>query len=183
MRRGFTTEASDLQLPRTANALRNEIEHHITHQELTRTTSAQKNPFITLWSSERFVEDQIIHLRRHKDGRISEKGHTNWRLYKIDGKKLGLLKIQVVRIQDIVERDEDGEDDDESYEWMFLIWSEIPEIAVVMETTYDEIKQKRLKKLEPGVLEADGRQLLKGKNKGTSIAEKVDVKSPLEDRS
>jgi hypothetical protein len=117
MLKGFTAAKLNSKLPKTANILSDVISNH-----LDRNGSTQLSQFITLWDSEREVEDEIIRLRRKpKSPHVSVVGGLGnaYRLYEVDGKKLGLLKAKVVRVQDVVDREgwkRDDADDDEEHE-------------------------------------------------------------------
>jgi hypothetical protein len=169
MQKGFTAAEPNLNFPKDAKELGDQISNHLSQQLPNPTVSTQPSPFITLWSEQDVVENQITKLRSRKDGGVEENGYgENWRLYKIDGRKLKLLKVQMIHAQDVVDGGERG--DDETYDKMYLVWSKIPRIAVVKEITYGKIKQKMLKELVMEPPETDGQQSSKGKAKGESIA-------------
>lgn len=155
MRKGFTADISTLQFPKTANILANKIRNHFGTEPTGKPKAlAELSPFITLWSTKRDVEDEIVRLHRAEDGSIKESGlRESHRLYAIDGTKLGLLKVKVIRIQEVF--DSAGLDDDGSHDNEYLVWSEIPKIAVVEEVHYDEIKQKRWNELNPPELDEE----------------------------
>jgi hypothetical protein len=79
-----------------------------------------------------------------------------YRLYEVDGKQLVFLKAKVVRVQDVIDRegwegdDADDADDDDEHEGDggYLVWREVPKIAVV-EVHFNGIKPKRLQEVRP----------------------------------
>lgn len=123
MRKGFTADVSTLQFPKTANTLANMIRNHFDTEPTGKPKAfAELSPFITLWSTKRDVEDDIVRLRRAEDGSIRERGfRDSHRLYAIDGTKLGLLKVKVIRVQDVF--DSEGLDDDGSHDDEYLVWA------------------------------------------------------------
>jgi hypothetical protein len=102
MLRGFTIANSILKFPTTTDEFIKQITNRLDEEESGSTR--QSCPSITLSSSQRALEDAIFRVHKHKNERTSHKGvGTSFRLYKIDGKKLSLLKAKIISAQDIVD--------------------------------------------------------------------------------
>ncbi|KAE9363969.1 hypothetical protein N431DRAFT_564501 [Stipitochalara longipes BDJ] len=174
MLRGFTPADSTLDIPTTTRDLVKLVRNHL-KQEQSSAKSTKLSPFISFSRSRHDVEKEIIHPHKSKNRRITYKGAgRSFRLYAVDGRKLELLKLLVINVQGVVELA--GWEDDGVWKDEFLVWKGIPEITVVEEAHYDEIKAKRMIELQP--LQSPGQQKSKGGNKGTVI-----IKGSMQKRS